>query len=92
MFKNYFRAVSFVVCAFSVAGCSMFSEDKLNIEGDRIAFLDGESILQPDFQPGSFKIKLSDLRVFCIGLSKSYKVDMIYRYQPFPVMTAVEYD
>ena len=60
MFKNYFRAVSFVVCAFSVAGCSMFSEDKLNIEGDRIAFLDGESILQPDFQPGSFKIKLSD--------------------------------
>lgn len=55
--KNLKTCVLMLAC-FSLAGCGLFAKDKVSVEGDRIAFLDGESLLQPDFKPGSVKIQL----------------------------------
>ena len=55
--KN-FKTFAFVLACCSLAGCGILSKDKVTVEGDRIAFLDGESLLQPDFKPGTVKIDL----------------------------------
>lgn len=43
---------------FLLASCGLFGKDKLNIDGERIPVLEGESALQPDYAPGEVKIKL----------------------------------
>ena len=58
MLKQKVKGVLAGIVCLSVAGCGIFSKEKIQLEGDRIAFLDGESILQPDFKPGEVKISL----------------------------------
>ncbi len=58
MLKTTLKTLTIGLCCLSAAGCGMFSDDHLVIEGDRISVLEGESILQPDFEPGSVRISL----------------------------------
>ncbi len=60
MLKNSWKTLTIGLACSLTAGCGLFSDDYLVIEGDRIAVLEGESILQPDFQPGSVKIVLPE--------------------------------
>lgn len=43
---------------FAISGCSLFSEEKIPLEGERISVLAGETALQPDFRPNEVKIVL----------------------------------
>lgn len=42
----------------TLAACSMFSKDPLNIEGERISVIREDRSLQPDYVSGSMKIRL----------------------------------
>lgn len=41
-----------------LASCSLFADKKIDIEGERVSALEGETSLQPDFKEGEIKIKL----------------------------------
>lgn len=41
-----------------LCGCSLFGDDKIPLEGERISVLDGETALQPDYKPGQIKVVL----------------------------------
>ena len=58
MLNHTLKNLTVGLLCWSAAACGMFSDDHLVIDGDRISVLEGESILQPDFQPGEVKIVL----------------------------------
>ncbi len=54
------KKITLSLVCLSLAGCGMFSEDKIILDGDRISVLDGETILQADFLPNQVKIELPE--------------------------------
>lgn len=53
-----FKTLLVVGVAAGLCGCSLFSEKKISLEGERISVLDGTTSLQPDYQSGQIKIVL----------------------------------
>lgn len=53
-----FKSLTLGLACLSLTACGLFSKEKISVEGDRIAFLEGESLLQPDFKPGTVRIQL----------------------------------
>lgn len=62
MTKGIVTKITFGLTCLTLAGCGMFSEDKLILDGDRIPVLEGETILQPDYMPNQVKIELPDAK------------------------------
>lgn len=58
MKMNMLKKITLGMACISIAGCGLFSEDKIHLDGDRISVLEGETILQPDYKPGEVKIQL----------------------------------
>lgn len=53
-----FKSVVLMSSVLVMSGCSLFSEEKIPLEGDRISVLAGKTSLQPDFRPNEIKIVL----------------------------------
>ena len=56
-FRNYKRLA---VCGLAIAlsACGLFSKDKVQLDGERIAVLRESAMLAPDFKANEIKIKL----------------------------------
>lgn len=53
-----FKSLVLMSSVLVMSGCSLFSEEKIPLEGDRISVLAGKTSLQPDFRPNEIKIVL----------------------------------
>lgn len=52
------KSVVLMSSVLAMTACSLFSEEKIPLEGDRISVLAGKTSLQPDFRPNEIKIVL----------------------------------
>lgn len=52
------KSVVLMSSILAMTACSLFSEEKIPLEGDRISVLAGKTSLQPDFRPNEIKIVL----------------------------------
>lgn len=63
MLNKTLRTVTCVILAGGLAGCGLFSKEKVHLDGERISVLSGSTIVQPDYPAGNVKIRLPEPRL-----------------------------
>ena len=58
MIKNKLPLAAAAVMVITLAGCGLFDKEKIQLDGERIAVLQGITELAPDYAPGEIKVTL----------------------------------